>query len=231
MQLKAIIFDLDGVITDTAEFHFQAWRNMAKSIKIEINREFNEKLKGIGRMESLEKILEFGGVSDEYTDEDKKKLTDSKNEEYVKLLVNLNPEHIYPGIKELLEELRKRNIKIGLGSASRNAPTILKQLEITSYFDVVVDPATVEKGKPAPDIFLKAAEELGVAPEECIGIEDSEAGIDALKQAGMFAVGVGTKHVMEQAGADLVVEDTKDLLFGELLNAFHNRKEMEHQSL
>ncbi|MFC4025246.1 beta-phosphoglucomutase [Oceanobacillus longus] len=218
--MKAVIFDLDGVITDTAEFHFQAWRNMANSIHIDFDREFNEELKGISRMDSLNKILDYGGVIDNYSDEQKEELADSKNNEYVSLLSELKPEHIYPGIKKLLDALKENDIKIGLASASKNGPTILDRLGITNYFDVIVNPALIENGKPAPDIFLKAALDLGVTPEECIGIEDAEAGIKAIKDANMFAVGVGTVDVMKKAGADIVLENTKELVFSSLLDAF-----------
>lgn len=222
-MLKAVIFDLDGVITDTAELHFKAWKNMANSIDIDFDRAFNEELKGISRMDSLAKILAHGGVSEKYSDEQKVALAESKNNEYVSLLDELKPGQIYPGIKELLDTLKENNLKIGLASASKNGSIILDKLEITDYFDVVVDPALIENGKPAPDIFLKAAEDLGVPPEDCIGIEDAEAGLQSLKAANIFAVGVGTADVMKKAGADLVVEDTSDLVFSSLANAFKDK--------
>lgn len=220
-MVKAVIFDLDGVITDTAELHYQAWRNLAKSISIDFDREFNEALKGISRMDSLNKILSHGGVADQYTEEEKVALATKKNEEYRSLLVYLKPENIYPGIKELLDTLKEQEVKIGLASASKNGPVILTYLGITDYFDTIVDPDSVANGKPAPDIFIKAAEQLGVSPQACIGIEDSEAGIVAIKQAGMYAVGVGTAEVMQKAGADLVLADTIELDWGKLKAAIH----------
>lgn len=220
-MLKAVIFDLDGVITDTAEFHYQAWKNMANSIDINFNYEFNEKLKGISRMDSLNAILMYGGVKNKYSDKEKIELAESKNEEYKDLLKNLQPADIYPGIKELLDRLKKENIKIGLASASKNGPNILESLQITEYFDVVIDPAMIGNGKPAPDIFLAAAEALEVLPDESIGIEDSEAGIVAIKEAEMFAVGVGTMQNMKNAGADLVLKNTQDMRFETILKAFN----------
>ncbi len=218
--MKAVIFDLDGVITDTAEWHYLAWKDLANSIGIDFNREFNEELKGISRMESLEKILEHGGVADQYSETEKLALANTKNEKYVQLLTQMKPEDIFPGVKEFLEELKKNDILIGLASASKNAPAILESLKITSYFQTVVDPEEVANGKPAPDIFLKAAEKLAVRPSECIGIEDSTAGISAIKDAGMFAVGVGTVEKMKQAGADLVLENTNRLVLSLLLEEF-----------
>lgn len=219
-MVKAVIFDLDGVITDTAELHYQAWKNLAHSISIHFDRDFNEELKGISRMDSLDKILRHGGKLDQYSEEDKVKLATQKNDEYVGLLDQLSPDSIYPGIKELLDTLQTAGVKIGLASASKNGPRILDYLQITEYFDTIVDPATLENGKPAPDIFLKAAEQLGVTSKDCIGIEDSEAGIQSIKKAGMFAVGVGTLDVMKQAGADLVIKDTKELVWDEIVKAF-----------
>ena len=218
-MVKAVIFDLDGVITDTAELHYQAWKNLANSISIDFDREFNEELKGISRMDSLNKILSHGGVEDQYTEQEKVELATKKNEEYKTLLVHLNPENIYPGIKELLDSLKESKLKIGLASASKNGPAILEYLQITDYFDTIVNPDSVANGKPAPDIFLKAAEQLGVSPQECIGIEDSEAGIEAIKKADMFAVGVGTTEVMKKAGADLVLTNTKELVWSQLKEA------------
>ncbi|OCA88106.1 beta-phosphoglucomutase [Bacillus sp. FJAT-27225] len=210
-MVKAIIFDLDGVIVDTAEWHYLAWKELANSIGIDFSREFNEELKGISRMESLEKILEHGGVAGKYSNAEKIELATVKNANYVQLLSEMKPDDIFPGIKEFLEQLKENNIKIGLASASKNAPAILDYLEITDYFETVVNPDEVAKGKPAPDIFLRAAEKLSVHPSECIGIEDATAGIQAIKDAGMYAVGVGTKEVMVEAGADLVLEDTAEL--------------------
>lgn len=218
--MKAVIFDLDGVITDTAEWHYMAWKELAKTIGIDFNREFNEELKGISRMECLERILAHGGAANQYTETEKKDLANSKNQIYVKLLAQMKPENIFPGIKELLEELKENHIKIGLASASKNAQAILEALEITHYFEAIVHPDEINKGKPAPDIFMKAAEKLSVSPNECIGIEDSTAGILAIKAAGMFAIGVGTVGKMKQAGADLVFELTQDLVLSLLLNEF-----------
>lgn len=218
MDIKAVIFDLDGVITDTAEWHFLAWRELANSIGIHFNREFNEELKGISRMESLERILDLGGVAHTFTEKEKEELAHRKNEHYVQLLTQMTPENIFPGIRSFLEELKNNQIKIGLASASKNAPSILDALQITDYFQVVVNPGEVAQGKPAPDIFLAAAEKLSVSPGDCVGIEDSIAGLQSIRDAGMFSVGVGTVDIMKEAGADLVLGSTAELTL-EVLNS------------
>lgn len=223
-MLKAVIFDLDGVITDTAEWHYLAWKELANSIGIDFNREFNEELKGISRMESLEKILQFGGRADRFSEVEKEQLATRKNTKYVELLTEMKPEHIFPGVKEFLNELKEHGIGIGLASASKNAPAILNALKITDYFQTIINPDEVENGKPAPDIFLRAAEKLSVLAEECIGVEDSTAGISAIKDAGMYAVGVGTYEKMTEAGADFVLQTTQELKLEVMLQKFEKGK-------
>jgi beta-phosphoglucomutase len=210
-NIEAVIFDLDGVITDTAHFHFLAWRNLARDLGVDFTLEFNEKLKGISRAESLEKILVLGNLQNKYSREEKEILASRKNIEYVELLKDMKESDIYPGIKELIMELRENNIKVALASASKNAPIILKALKITELFDHIVDPDSVANGKPAPDIFLAGAKAVGADPENCVGVEDAEAGIKAILDAKMFPVGVGTPNQMKQAGAKLIVANTKEL--------------------
>ncbi|WP_025719696.1 beta-phosphoglucomutase [Paenibacillus sp. 1-18] len=207
--MKAVIFDLDGVITDTAEYHFQAWGSLAAALDIPFDREFNEQLKGISRTESLDKILARGNLSDAYSDEGKRELATRKNTEYQRLISALTPADVLPGIKALLAELQDARIGIALASASKNAAFILERLELTRYFDSVVDVTAIRHGKPDPEIFLTGAANLGVQPADCIGIEDAQAGIQAIKGAGMFAVGVGTPSQMQ--GADVVVATTAEL--------------------
>lgn len=207
--MKAVIFDLDGVITDTAEYHFLAWKHIAEQINIPFDRDMNERLKGISREESLESILISGGEETRYTNEEKQELMHRKNHDYQTLISKLTPEDLLPGIGRLLCQLKNENIKIGLASSSRNAPKILRRLAIIDDFDAIVDPTALAKGKPDPDIFLTAAAMLDVSPADCAAIEDAEAGISAIKSAGMFAVGVGQEQSM--LGADLVVRQTSDL--------------------
>ncbi|MGL4952810.1 MAG: beta-phosphoglucomutase [Culicoidibacterales bacterium] len=223
--VQAVIFDLDGVITDTAEYHYAAWKQLGESIGIDFNREFNETLKGISRMDSLNRILAFGGKQDVYTMAEKEELAEQKNRDYVALLVDMSPKDIYPGIQTLLDELQAQNIRIALASASKNAPMILHSLALTEYFECIVNPNDLQAGKPDPEIFLRAAQALGVEPENCIGVEDAEAGIEAIKVANMFAVGVGTISVMIEAGADYVVKQTSELDLAKISSVFAKKKQ------
>lgn len=217
-MLKAMIFDLDGVITDTAEFHFIAWQRLGKKIDIPFDRAFNENLKGISRMESLEKILEHGGKADSYTDEEKEALAHEKNEDYKELIKQITPADILPGINTLLEDCQKEGLKLVLASASKNGPAILASLGLSDVFDYVVDPASLKNGKPDPEIFQKGAAALGFDVAECIGVEDAEAGIEAINRANMFSVGVGSAESMKEA--DLFVEDTSQLNLKEIIGAY-----------
>ncbi len=215
-KLEAVIFDLDGVITDTAKYHCQAWKKLAEEIGVPFNRQLNEKLKGIGRLESLELILKQSDKT--YTEDEKLALAARKNEYYKKLIEQITPEDLLPGILPLLTELKENSIKIALASVSRNAFTVIDKLQIGEYFDYIVDAAKVKKGKPDPEIFMMAAEQLKVPYQHCIGIEDAEAGIIAIKAANMFAVGVGNKETMKKA--DWVVKDTTELTLERLKHHF-----------
>lgn len=219
-KVEAFIFDLDGVITDTAEYHYLAWKRLGEKLGIPFDKEFNETLKGISRMDSLERILQLGGKEQAYSQAEKVALATQKNTDYVSLLVDMSPADIYPGIKTLLDELQANNVKIALASASKNAPMILEALQLTNYFEYIVNPDDLQAGKPDPEIFLRAAEALGVDPHACVGVEDAEAGIEAIKSAQMFAVGVGTPTVMTAAGADYVVTDTSQLEFTTICTKF-----------
>lgn len=208
-MMQAVLFDLDGVITDTAKYHYQAWKNLGEILGIAIDEQFNEQLKGISRMDSLIRILEYGGQSiDHWTQDQLDALAEKKNNDYRQLIQKITPEELLPGIHELLMDLQVKGIKIALASASKNGPFILKRLKIDAFFDTVVDPSKLKKGKPDPEIFLTAAAQLGVDPKACVGIEDSVAGIESICAAGMFAVGVG---VPEQVGANFRVASTAEL--------------------
>ncbi|WP_062353915.1 beta-phosphoglucomutase [Bacillus kwashiorkori] len=217
-ELHAVIFDLDGVITDTAEYHYLAWKALAEELGISFDREFNEQLKGISRMESLEKILIKGGKENEFTYEEKEKLATQKNEHYKTLIKRITPNDLLPGIEAFLQEIKAANIKIGLASASKNAFSVIESLQVGNYFDTIVDAATVKNSKPDPEVFLKAADQLNVAYENCVGVEDAEAGVEAIKRAGMFAVGVGTKEAM--AKADYIVNSTGELTLAKVKEKF-----------
>lgn len=217
-QPQAFIFDLDGVITDTAEEHFLAWKQLASELGIIVDRAFNEQLKGVGRMESLEKILRLKPSLPPMSVEEKENLASKKNSHYKALIAKTTPENILPGIKLLLEHIHAAGIKVALGSASKNARTIVEHLEIGSYFDYIVDAAQITNGKPHPETFMNAADAFGFSHENCIGVEDAIAGIEAINSANMFSVGVGSADHLH--AADYVVEDTSLLQFGEILDHY-----------
>ncbi|MBU9712670.1 beta-phosphoglucomutase [Evansella tamaricis] len=219
---KAFIFDLDGVITDTAEFHFLAWQKLSSDLGITINREFNEQLKGIGRMESLERILSLDVRFENLSFEEKERIASRKNEYYQAFIKTIQPDDILPGILPLLTEIKENKIYIALGSASRNATKILEQLHLTSTFDFVVNAASVSKGKPDPETFLTAANALNVPNADCIGIEDSAAGINAINGAGMFSVGVGNQTHLHKA--HYLVDETSLLTFEDIIQQYTDWK-------
>lgn len=220
-KLQAVIFDLDGVITDTAEYHFLAWKELATQLGIDIDRDFNEQLKGISRTESLERILAYGEKADQYNEQEKTDLATQKNEHYVQLIKNITPTDILPGIKELLQTLKTKNIKIGLASASKNASAILERLQLTHYFDAIADAGEIKNGKPDPEIFLTAAKLLNVDPDHCLGVEDAQAGVESIKRAGMFAVGVGSEDVLNEA--DYIVANTSLLSYSNISEKFEQQ--------
>ncbi|MFK4567674.1 beta-phosphoglucomutase [Enterococcus sp. UD-01] len=212
---KGFVFDLDGVITDTAKFHYTAWRNLAASLDITIDEAFNETLKGISRMDSLDRILLYGHKEKDYTAAEKTRLAEQKNDEYVKLLANLTEADLLPGVHDFLVQTKAHSIPCALASASKNAPMILQKLGVLDYFAHIVDPESLKKGKPDPEIFIKAAESIHIAPEEAIGFEDAQAGIAGIKAAGMYAVGISATEKL--AGADLQVASMTDVTVEQLL--------------
>lgn len=214
---KGFIFDLDGVITDTAKYHYIAWKELAATLGITIDPLFNEQLKGISRMDSLDRILAHGGKSQSLSQVEKEQLAEKKNEQYVELLASLSPADLLPGVKEFLKQAKDRQIPCAIASASKNAPVILEKLGVIDHFRHIVDPDTLAKGKPDPEIFLKAAEALGITPEEAVGFEDAQAGIQAIKAAGMYAVGV--IETEELPGADQLVRRLDELVIDQLLDA------------
>jgi len=191
-MIKGFIFDLDGVITDTAELHYQAWKALANEKGWKFDREVNEKLRGVSRMDSLQIILEHNNAR--LDEETLHELATKKNAIYVSSLDRMTPHDFLPGAKELLETLRENNFKIALGSASKNSSKVLQQLGAKTLFDVIGDGNSVKKSKPSPDIFLFGAERLGLAPEECVVYEDAESGVDAAKAGGFHSVGIGPEE-------------------------------------
>lgn len=213
--MKAFIFDLDGVITDSAEYHYLAWKALGEDLGIPFDREFNETLKGVSRTESLERILRHGGRENDFSPEEKGRLATKKNEHYVSLISKITSDDILPGIEAFLSELKEAGYKIGMASASKNAHMVTRQLGLLHAFDHIVDAATVVDSKPHPEVFLKAAEALHVDPKNCIGVEDAVAGVEAIHAAGMFAVGIGDPLVLTEA--DIVFTDTTGLTLDNVL--------------
>jgi len=195
-MINGIVFDMDGVLTETSEQHFEAWQKLANRLGFEIGEEIKDKVRGISRLDSLDIILKAGGISNNYTDEKKIALATEKNEIYLSLIGAFTPANLNQDAEVLLEMLKKKGYKIALASASKNAPFLLKAMCIEKYFDAVVDPSKIEKGKPAPDIFIKAAEMLHLSPQLCIGVEDAFAGIESIKSAGMKPIGNGSRTIL-----------------------------------
>ncbi|MFA4978075.1 MAG: beta-phosphoglucomutase [Sphingobacterium sp.] len=206
--VKAVIFDLDGVLVDTAIYHFQAWHRLAEDLGYSFSIVDNEQLKGVSRIESLELILKWAGV--EKSEAEKADLLVLKNQWYLELIEQLSPDHLLSGSLELLKKLQEKGIKIGLGSASKNAMGILEKTGIIPYFDALIDGNVVQLSKPNPEVFLKGAKVLEIVPAHCLVLEDAQAGIDAARAAGMQVIGLGLEEHLK--GADLVVADLGTLV-------------------
>jgi len=221
-NIKGFIFDMDGVITETSVNHYLAWKQLASEIDIEIDESVNEHLKGISRIASLDVILKHGGKENEFTDEDKFRMTELKNKHYVDSIRTFTSNNLLEGIKELFIILHEKNIKIAIASASKSAPMLVKLLGISEYVDYIVDPSSVP-GKPAPDIFLKAAKALNLNILDCVGIEDAKAGVEAINSAGIFSVGIGSK--VQLGKANLIFEETKHIDFELIERCFNERRQ------
>ncbi|MDR4946121.1 beta-phosphoglucomutase [Neobacillus cucumis] len=213
MKISAVIFDLDGVIVSTDEYHYQAWKQISDQENIYFDRKINERLRGVSRMESLDIILSHSDKA--YSESEKQQLALRKNDIYCELLNKLSPNDILPGVINLLISLKARNINIAIGSSSKNTPFILEQIGLTANFDSIADGNSIKNSKPDPEVFLLAAKMLGVKPEECAIIEDAQAGIDAAKAAGMKAVGIGT--AANCLNADMKLQDLANLDIDQLL--------------
>ncbi len=206
---KAFIFDLDGVIVFTDQFHYQAWKQIADEMEIYFDQQINNRLRGVSRMESLEIILErYGGKP--LTDEQKEDLAARKNHIYRKLLDNMQSTDVSDEIRNTLKKLHSLGYQLAVGSSSRNAKFILERADLMEYFDAISDGTNITKSKPDPEVFLKAAEFLQVEPEECYVVEDACAGIDAAKAAGMTAIGIG--EAAEYEKSDIRIHSFKELL-------------------
>lgn len=211
-KIKACLFDLDGVIVDTAVYHFQAWRRLANELGFDFTEHQNEQLKGISRMESLELILKWGNVT--LTEAEKLAWATRKNDWYLDLVKLMTPKEVLPGVEKFLTDLREAGIKIALGSASKNSKLILERINMLDYFDAIIDGNNITKGKPDPQVFLMGAEATGTLPSECVVFEDAVAGIQAAKAGGMKAIGVGAADILTEA--DFVIAGFEEMTLDRL---------------
>lgn len=211
-EINACIFDLDGVLVDTAVYHYKAWRRLANELGFDFTEEENEELKGVNRLKSLELILGWGGV--QKTSEEIELLAEKKNEWYLEMIASMQPEELLPGSREFLEELKAEGIKIALGSASKNAKIILDKTNISPFFDAIVDGNMVKASKPDPEVFLLGAKLLNMDPKECVVFEDAISGVEAAIAGGMKVIGVGEKEVLEKA--DVVISSLAEMTFDKI---------------
>ena len=196
-MIKGFLFDLDGVIVDTAVFHFKAWRKMANKLGFDIDEAFNETLKGISRRDSIDRILAYGGIT--LSEEEIERLAKEKNEDYLTMVDTMTKENILPGVQELIAQIKEQNYKMALGSASKNAPRILDRIGLIHEFDAIVDGNSVNKSKPDPEVFIKGADALDLKNEECVVVEDAYAGVEAAIAAGMKSIGIGEQENLPNA--------------------------------
>lgn len=203
MKINAVLFDLDGVIVDTAKFHFLAWKRLADSLNIPFTEEDNERLKGVSRRKSLEIILSLAHNSASYTDDDLELFMENKNRWYIQYIETLSRSDLLPGFMPVITWCRETGRKTAIVSASKNTGKIVDRLGIQELFDTIVDGNRVQKAKPDPEVFLLAAQDLGIPAGQCLVIEDAAAGIRGAVAAGMHSVGIGDPGVLGQA--DIVV--------------------------
>ena len=214
-RTQAVIFDLDGVLTDTAELHYQSWQWLTDELGIPFDRQANDALRGLSRMESLAMVL--GDRADQFSGEQKREIARRKNEDYVRRVGKMTPADLFPGAAELLRELRRRGVAVAVASSSKNAAVVIERLGIRPLLDLLVDGNDIERSKPDPQIFLAAAERLGLAPSQCVVVEDAASGVEAALAAGMRVVGLGPQ---ERVGrAQRVVSQIADLSAEDLLDA------------
>ncbi|MDF2877339.1 MAG: beta-phosphoglucomutase [Clostridia bacterium] len=209
---EAALFDLDGVLVDTAKYHFLAWKQIGDGLGFEFTVQDNERLKGVSRMDSLNILLSIGKL--DFTEAEKERLADKKNKLYVGYIAQIGEEELLPGTLKLLKALRLGGVKIAIGSASKNTPLIIERLGIRNYFDAISDGNSISKAKPNPEVFIRAAEMLKVSPENCVVFEDAEAGVKAAKNAGMYAIGVGREQDLPEA--DTWVKDLEEVDYKKL---------------
>lgn len=213
------LFDLDGVLVDTAVYHYKAWKALANRLGFDFTEAQNEHLKGVNRMRSLEMILDWGKVSK--TEAEMLELAAGKNTEYVEMISKMTAEEVLPGTLQLLEQLKAAGIKIALGSASKNSGMILERTNLAHYFDAIIDGNHVNASKPDPEVFLKGAEALGLEPANCIVFEDAQAGVQAAINGGMKVIGVGQQNNLQ--GANMVIKDLSEISVSQIIDLVNDK--------
>lgn len=225
-RLEAVIFDLDGVIADTACLHEESWRYLCEQVlQFSLEDSFFDQIKGIGRIESLRMILQSSGQGDRFSEQEILALTTHKNQYYQERIAELTPDDTLPGIQSLLSELKQNQIRLGLASASQNAPLVLQKLQLSSYFEVVVPITQAIPAKPDPAIFLAATKLLGVQPRNCVGIEDAAAGVTSILRSGMVAIGIGNRELLSHA--HICLPSTDKLTWLEIYQSFQLHQQNE----
>lgn len=214
-MIKGYIFDLDGVIVDTAKYHYNAWRRLANSLGFDITEAQNENLKGVSRVESLEYILSLGNLS--FSAEEKAKMAEEKNNWYVDSISNMDKSELLPGAEALIKEIKAAGLKISLGSASKNSLRILNATGLVDYFDAIIDGTKTTESKPHPQVFLMGAEALDLSPQDCIVFEDSLNGVKAANTGGFVSIGVGDPEILKEA--DFVIPSLDGITISKLNNA------------
>lgn len=217
-EIKGCIFDLDGVIVDTAKYHFLAWERLADELNIDFNEENNERFKGVSRMRCLNILLEIGNM--ELDDDEKYHLSEKKNNWYLEYISKINKSDILPGAERFINSAKEAELKVGLGSASKNTMAILSGLDLVSKFDSIVDGNRVSKAKPDPEVFLLCAKDMGLSPENCVVFEDAYAGILAAKNANMLTIGIGSANLLKKA--DKVIPSFDGITI-DILNSLVNK--------
>ncbi len=211
-KISACIFDLDGVVVDTAKYHFLAWKRLANELGFDFTLQDNERLKGVSRMDSLQILLEIGQLK--VTDQEKIDLATKKNGWYNEYIETMTPDEVLPGVINFFEEIKVNGLKMALGSASKNALSILEKTNLTHWFDAIIDGTKTQMAKPNPEVFLLGAKELGVEPCQCVVFEDAEAGVEAALNAGMYCIGIGLPNALNKA--NMVIPGLFDMNIGKL---------------
>jgi beta-phosphoglucomutase len=220
MPIKACIFDLDGVIVNTAKYHYLAWKRLADELGFNFTEEQNERLKGVDRMQSLDILLEIGKIT--LTEEQKLDAANLKNDWYMQMVERITVDEILPGAYEFLLDVKTQHIAVALGSASKNATTILRRVELAQLFDSIIDGNKTEKAKPNPEVFLMAAQMMGFHPNECVVFDDAYSGIEAALAGGMLAVGIGDPKIL--TNANVVIPGFDAIEWNDVLNMLMNGK-------